>query len=595
MRGLTPPRHRGLTFLAHRRIVTAITFAVACAAPSLPAQRLLPPPSDSALRVRVEDYMRRLESLGFNGAILIRRNGKTVFERAYGWADRGTGIRADSLTVWNIGSITKQFTAAAILRLEETRKLRTTDSIARFFPEAPTDKRGITIHQLLTHTAGFESDYSPTDYEPTTREEYVRRMFAAPLRSAPGTTFHYSNAGYSLLAAIIESVTAQEYEPALQRLVLRPIGMAQTGYKAPGWPASRIAHGYQDSRDWGTIISRIGMDGAPYWALRGNGGLHTTLDDMARWDGALTDRRLLTDSSRRKFTTGYVNEGPEGRSKYAYGWAVMQTSRNTRLVTHNGGNGIYVAELLRFVDDRVTLFIASSVSSLTATPAARVVSQILFSQPYDVPPMRALLAPEQLADFPGVWQFGDGSRLRIQIQDGRVFAEPTGQQAFQLLATGDTVVTADVAALNRRAQSIVNSLVQGDIGPLRTALGPQGPDSATVATEEAGLLARRAATFGTLQSVEVLGTIRTASGALRTTVRLNYSGGGATNLYTWNAQGVITDVGARPWQPIELTPSADGLLRTFDPGTGMGARFSADALGLTVQGAATSIQLRRSR
>ena len=141
--------------------------------------------------------------------------------------------------------------------------------------------------------------------------------------------------------------------------------MLETGYKAPRWESARIAHGYQNGRDWGTIVDRIAVEGAPYWALRGNGGLHTTLGDIARWDAALDNRSVLTDSSRVKFMTGYVNEGPEGRSQYAYGWAVMKTSRGTRLVTHNGGNGVYVAELLRFVNDRVTIFVASTVSELT--------------------------------------------------------------------------------------------------------------------------------------------------------------------------------------------------------------------------------------
>ncbi|MHB8838614.1 MAG: serine hydrolase domain-containing protein, partial [Gemmatimonadaceae bacterium] len=292
---------------------------VLVAAPLAGAQDAAPAPTVGQIAARIDEYMMRLENLGYTGGVLVIRGGHTVFERSYGMANRSAGIVADTSTVYNLGSITKQFTAAAILRLEELGKLHTTDSIARFFPDAPSDKRAITLHQLLTHTAGFNSDYSPTDYEPTTRDEYVRRMFAAPLHSAQGSTHFYANAGYSLLAAIVEIVTGKDYETALRELVLQPAGMNETGYKAPNWASARIAHGYQNGRDWGTIVDRIAPADAPYWALRGNGGLHTTLGDMARWDAALNDARVLTDSSRRKFMTGYVNEGPDGQSQYAYG------------------------------------------------------------------------------------------------------------------------------------------------------------------------------------------------------------------------------------------------------------------------------------
>ena len=129
------------------------------------------PLPDSAIRARVGAYMDRLAGLGYTGAVLVLRDGKPVVERAVGLANREQGIKADTRTTWNLGSITKQFTAAAILRLEELGKLHTTDSIARWFPAATGPKRAITLHQLLTHTAGFESDYAPGDYVPNTRAD----------------------------------------------------------------------------------------------------------------------------------------------------------------------------------------------------------------------------------------------------------------------------------------------------------------------------------------------------------------------------------------------------------------------------------------
>ena len=277
-------------------------------------------PTDAQLASRVDEYMGRLSALGYTGGVLVVRDGKPLFTRSYGMANREVGIKADT----------------------------------------------------------FNADYSPTDYEPTTRDEYVRRMFAAPLRSRPGAAFFYANSGYSLLAAIVQIVTKQDYEVALRELVLRPAGMLQTGYTLPAWNATRIAHGYQEGRDWGTIAQRIAVPGGPYWELRGNGGLRTTLGDMARWDAALNDKRMMTDSSRRKFMTGYVNEGPAGLS-------------------HNGGNGVYVAQLLRFVDDHVTVFVTSTVSDLTATSAVRVLSKIVFGEPYELPPARVAVSAQAVS------------------------------------------------------------------------------------------------------------------------------------------------------------------------------------------------------
>ena len=233
---------------------------------------------------KLDEYLSRLEALGYSGGLAVVKGGETVLLKGYGQADREGGVPMRPDSVFNLGSITKPFTAAAILRLQELGKLKTSDPIARFFDGVPEDKAGITLEHLLTHSSGLESDFSPTDYEPTTREEYVRRALASKLLFAPGQGYEYANAGYSLLAAVVEKATGKDYETALGELVLKPAGMTETGYKAPRWAKARIAHGYRDGEDWGTILGRIQEPGAPYWALRGNGGLHTTLADMVRWN-----------------------------------------------------------------------------------------------------------------------------------------------------------------------------------------------------------------------------------------------------------------------------------------------------------------------
>jgi CubicO group peptidase (beta-lactamase class C family) len=532
--------------------------------------------SDSALRFRLDEYMTRLEGLGYAGGVLVVRGGKAVIKKSYGFANRDAGLRADSSTVYNLGSITKQFTAAAILRLEELGKLHTTDSIARWFANVPTDKRGITLHHLLTHTSGLESDFSPTDYEPTTRDEYVRRALTSKLRTPPGQAYFYANAGYSLLAAIVEIATGKDYEVALAELVLRPAGMLETGYKAPGWPDARIAHGYQGGRDWGTIVARIAAPGAPFWQLRGNGGLHTTLSDMQRWDAAQESRAVLSDSSRRKYTTPWVPEGPAGLSYYGYGWAIMKSAHGTRLVTHNGGNGVYVAEFLRFVDDRVTIFLTSTVADLPASPVVRTLSRITFGEPYELPPQRVSVNAAALNAAAGAYRAGDGSHLTLRVEGDRLFADASGQLALSLLATGDTSSASRAAALNSRAATIVGALVRGDVRPLRAALDDP-PDSAELTQQEQRLMTDRHERFGAFRSFEVLGTVPGAMGPLQTTVRLDFERGTATNIYAWNRDDRIVDVGARPYQSTELLTLGDRAFAVFNVRSGRVIRVNVVA------------------
>ena len=167
---------------------------------------------------------RWLTDAGFRGAVLVSRNGKVLLRKGYGMADRENGTAWAPDAVFSVGSITKQFTAAAILKLEAQGKLRVEDPIPRFLDEVPADKRAITIHHLLTHTSGLESDFAG-DYESVGRDEYAARALASKLRTAPGSQFFYSNAGYSLLGAIVEIASGKPYETYLAENLFLPAGM----------------------------------------------------------------------------------------------------------------------------------------------------------------------------------------------------------------------------------------------------------------------------------------------------------------------------------------------------------------------------------
>jgi CubicO group peptidase (beta-lactamase class C family) len=244
-----------------------------------------------------------------------------------------------------VGSITKQFTGAAILALAEDGELRVEDPITAHFEGVPEDKRGITLHQLLTHSSGIVDLEGEGDWDPVGREEFVERILAQPLVFEPGTAYEYPNAGYSLLGAIVEQLTGGSYESFLRQRFFVPLGMFETGYVQAGWGEGRLAVGYRGEEPWGTVLGRPMADDGPYWVLRANGGIHTTAYDMLRWARALLEGRVLSAESLERLWAPHMREGEDADSFYGYGWAVLEMEDGTKVVTHNGGNGIFFADL----------------------------------------------------------------------------------------------------------------------------------------------------------------------------------------------------------------------------------------------------------
>src|SRR5687768_14866524 len=224
---------------------------------------------------RVDEYLTRLVPHGFSGAVLIAMvpkggnwttDGRVVLKKAYGLANRETGLPYTVDMVSSIGSVTKQFAGAAIMKLEMMGKLKTSDPISKYLPGVPEDKAGITIHHLLTHTAGFSGDLGGMDGEAIARDALVAKVLAAPLASKPGERFEYSNEGFSLAGAIVEIVSGKGYETFLREELFLPLDMADTGYQAPAWPLTRLPVGYRaDGEAWGRVFKNGWLPDGPGW------------------------------------------------------------------------------------------------------------------------------------------------------------------------------------------------------------------------------------------------------------------------------------------------------------------------------------------
>jgi len=327
---------------------------------------------------QLDDQMKKLEAGGFSGVLLVAKGGGVILAKGYGMADRDKKIPVTADTVMCIGSITKQFTGAAILKLETQGKLRVTDPITRYFKDVPDDKTGITLHHLLTHSAGFAGELGD-DYQKIGRDDFIRLALKSKLRSKPGERHHYSNVGYSLLGAIIEIATGQSYERYVHDQLFVPAGMMKTGYLLPRWTPNELAHGYlRDGKDWGTMRDKPWDSDGPYWHLRANGGILSTAGDMYRWHLSLLGETVLPKSAKDKYFKPHIPERPVGGSHYGYGWVIDRTPRGTAVITHNGSNGIFAADCYRFIDDNVFLFIASSVAGKSCIAASDDLLPIIF-------------------------------------------------------------------------------------------------------------------------------------------------------------------------------------------------------------------------
>jgi CubicO group peptidase (beta-lactamase class C family) len=270
-------------------------------------------------------------------------------------ADRKARVVARCDTVYDVMSMTKQFTAAAILKLEMMGKLDVADPIGRHIRPVPADKRGITLHQLLTHTSGLV-DVLGGDYERQTRGDMLAAALASKPQARPGAEYAYSNAGYSVLAAIVEQVSGIGYEAFLAQHLFDPAGMTRTGYSLPDWERDQVAVEYGPrGKPQGSPLDHPWAPDGPYWNLRGNGGLLSTARDMFRWQLALDGDEVLDRRAKRKLFRPHVLEEPGGDSYYGYGWVILRAD-DRRVAWHNGGSNWSYGELTRLLDDAATVF-----------------------------------------------------------------------------------------------------------------------------------------------------------------------------------------------------------------------------------------------
>lgn len=316
---------------------------------------------------------------GWSGSVYVYKQGSVLVNDGFGLADREAKKSQTAQTVFSIGSVTKQFTAAAILKLESEGKLSVNDKLSQYFVDAPKDKAEITLHQLLTHTAGLPPALGD-DYDNVDAVAFAKLAFETPLNNAPGAMYDYSNVGFSLLGIIVEKVSGIGYEQYLREKLWLPAGMERTGYLLPKFDKEGLAVGYRNGKRWGTAMDRPWGNDGPSWHLRANGGVLSTAGDMGKWYTALKNNTVLHKVAVDKLFTPHVAENAEGTSHYGYGW-VVQLLDGDKLIWHNGGNGVYNANMTFLPEKDVCIVVSSNSNNKISDDVAMHLLAIVLDKP----------------------------------------------------------------------------------------------------------------------------------------------------------------------------------------------------------------------
>lgn len=538
-------------------VAVAVAAIVIAQTPPISGQSALKPHEvvAGAEAKRVDDYLSRLVPYGFSGAVLIAKDGQVVMKRAYGMANRETSLPYDVDMVSCIGSVTKQFTGAGVMKLEMMGKLNTADLMSQYLPGVPSDKAGITIHQLLTHTSGISGDLGGMDEEPITRDALVNKVLAAPLASAPGQRFEYSNENFSLAAAIIERVSGQSYETFLRDQLFLPLGMKDTGYLAPNWPIDRLPVGYRpDGRPWGRTYKNGWLPDGPGWYLRGNGGIHSSLDDLYRWHLALEKPGVFSADILKKYLTGYAPT-PIGE-KYAYGWGVQTTRRGTTVIAHNGGNGFLFTDFRRYVDEHVVIIAMTNEPVIPAPQLApRQIESLFFgSGPAVVmPPTPATVAAADRNRLAGTYALDNGTTVTLTANAGGLTAASSDIALFGAIP-GLVPPGGKSADLETKTMAILEAASKDDFRPIFEAFNDDRAFE-VVQGNQRRFWAGWRSQFGEFQRFELLGTAP-VQGDPAVTVRAQFAHGSQILQLIWGPRRLAGFMSPDAGAPVMLTPES---------------------------------------
>lgn len=442
------------------------------------ADTTVPMPSPETL---VDALFRSVFKVGRAGAaVLVAKDGKILVEKGYGFADLGNRVPATPNTKFRIGSISKQFTAAAILKLAEEGKLSLQDTLAKFISDYPRANE-VTIHHLLTHTSGIHSYTSkPGFLEGATvgvkPEAHIKAFQNDPYDFDPGQKWLYNNSGYYLLGYIIERASGKSYAEYLRQAFFDPLGMRDTGVHETTAILDDEAYGY--SFENGKIRKAVNWDMSKAGAA---GALYSTVRDLYRWNEAIFSGKVLKESSLKAAFTPVktASDDPDELKEtgYGYGWAI-QTWRGLREISHGGGLNGFVSYLLRLPTENFTVAVlvncAPPFPGADPSSLAHEIPELVLGDKRparEVPRIDSNVSPASLEAIVGRYDYGIGI-MNVTLEGKKVFAQLGSQPKLEIFPRSETNFFWKVAEAEV-------TFVKNERGHVTKALHRQGANTIT--------------------------------------------------------------------------------------------------------------------
>ena len=421
----------------------------------------------------IDTYIQaHLDNDSFGGSILVAHKDEIILSRGYGMANIEHQIPNTPQTKFRLGSITKQFTATAILQLQEQGLLDVNKSVATYLPKYPNGKR-ITVHNLLNHTAGIPNYtglpiFTKNKRLETSLDDLIAWFKNKPLkfrnlnpneeitakkyllvqiqnlvdnllrRKPPGDNFNYSNSGYVVLTKIIETLSKQSYEDYLQQYIFQPLGMTNSGYDHSETILLNRASGYISGREGYQNADFIDMS-----TPSGAGGLYSTVEDLLKWSRSLDTEQVLNKSSKDAMFAPKVkmNLEPDKDSYYGYGWEI-DTCCNKQRISHRGGIDGFATAIDRYPEEGVTIIVLSNFINSAIGKTRDDLNHIFWGESYELPQKREIISvtPEDLTAYVGCYQFKSPiplpfipkPTLTVTTESQRIFVQAKDQKPIEI-------------------------------------------------------------------------------------------------------------------------------------------------------------------
>jgi len=411
------------------RIAVVLVFAAVCSAQEKsqvdPVARM-----EQIIHSYVVDHR-------FMGSVLVARDGKTLLDKGYGFANLEWQVPNTPTTKFRLGSITKQFTAASILLLEERGKLKIEDPVKKYMPDAPAAWDKVTIFHLLTHTSGIPSftgfpDYPKREWETMTPQQLVDWFRDKPLEFEPGTKWNYSNSGYVLLGYLIEKISGQSYADFVQQNVFTPLGMKDSGYDSNSAIIERRAAGYAPGKNGPPENAGFVNMSIPLSA----GALYSTTEDLLRWEQGLFGGKLLSPASLAKMTTPFKQD-------YAFGLGVSMQDGH-KAITHDGGIQGFNTSMTYYPDDKLVVAVLANLNGPGAGQISSALGKVAHGEKVVLPSERKeiTISAQALEKHVGSYELTFPNRavpFVITLEDGKLLAKLGQQPKFPIFAESETL------------------------------------------------------------------------------------------------------------------------------------------------------------